>query len=230
MRTQLTDTLPFKRPTGTQLFGRMIWIAILTLPWAWWYSATNITAYWQYGAPQGQVWYVLSKLLGLYAALLLWLQALCGLLKPTWFGAWLPLWARTRHGILGGFTMLVVAGHVGSFVTAVSLRKNRFEWPLLLPNVSDFYHASITVGLTAFFLLLLAVTAALLRNKLRNVWCWFHRIVLGVVALGLLHGFLIGTETRDGFYTLFYSALALSFVAAVTLRWRASGSGGRLES
>lgn len=227
MWTQLTDALSFNRPTGAHLLGRTTWIAILTLPWAWWYSTADLTAYWQYGAPPGQIWYVLSKLFGLYAAVLLWLQALCGLLLPTSFGIWLPRWARARHGILGGITLLVVVGHIGSFVAAVSLRKARFEWPLLLPNLSDFYHSSITVGLIAFFLLLLAVGAAFLRHSLRPVWRWLHRLVQGVVALGLLHGFLIGTETRDGFYTVFYGALALSFILAVAIRWHASKHNGR---
>ncbi|GGX65960.1 hypothetical protein [Saccharospirillum salsuginis] len=220
MRTQLINS-PFGRlPNGLNLLGRMIWIAILILPWAWWYSTTDVTTYWQYGAPPGQVWYVLSKLFGLYAAVLLWLQALCGLLKPTPYAAWLPSWARARHGILGAISVLVVTAHIGSFVMAVSLRKNSIEWPLLLPNVKDFYHASITVGLTAFFLLLLAATAAGLRNRIGPIWRRVHRLMPGVIALGLLHGFLIGTETRYGFYTVFYSALALTFILALVARWR----------
>lgn len=225
MRTELIDTPPVSRRPIVPFLGRVVWIIILTLPWAWWYSTTEVVGYAVYGAPSGQLWYVFSKLFGLYAAVLLWLQVLCGLLKPTPYAAWLPLWARSRHAILGGLTALIIASHIGSFVTAVSLRKNTVEWPLLLPNFSDFYHASITVGLTAFFLLLVAITAALLRRRMSHVWRWVHRLMLGVVALGLLHGFLIGTETRDGFYTAFYGALVLSCAAALLARWRLTATG-----
>lgn len=219
MLTQSVSVRPLSRLSTSYVLGRIGWTLLLATPWVWWQSTTDVPGYIKYGAPDGQVWYVFSKLLGLYAAVFLWLQALCGLLKPTPYRFLLPNWARSRHALLGGLTVLVLAAHIGSFITAVSLRKDRVEWTLLLPDFRDFYHTSITVGLAAFFLMLIAVMAAKLRRRLPEVWRWVHRLMLVVIALGLLHGFLIGTETRDGFYAVFYGGLAVTYLLALVLRW-----------
>lgn len=219
MLTQFANVRPLSRLSTSYALGRLGWVLLLATPWIWWQSTTDVLGYFRYGAPDGQVWYVFSKLLGLYAAVFLWLQALCGLLKPTPYRILLPDWALSRHGLLGGLTALVLTAHIGSFITAVSLRKDRPEWTLLLPDFRDFYHTSITVGLTAFFLMLIAVVAATLRRRLPGVWRWVHRFMLAVIALGLLHGFLIGTETRDGFYTVFYGGLAATYLLALVLRY-----------
>ena len=38
----------------------------------------------------------------------------------------------------------------------------------------------------------------------RGIWRWFHRSMMVVVGAGLIHGYLIGTETRYCFYEIFY--------------------------
>ena len=106
------------------------------------------------------------------------------------------------------------------FVIAVSLRKDAFAFDLLLPDFRDFYHTAITLGLFAVMIALIAVAAAMLRHRFPACWKVVHRAMLVVVIMGLIHGFLIGTETRYGLYELFYGSLMVSFLLAVILRWR----------
>ncbi|MEW5250938.1 hypothetical protein [Microbulbifer discodermiae] len=200
--------------------ARPFWIAVFVLPLCLWHITSDVYVYFRYGAPSGQIWYVFSKLFGLYGALLLWYQVVSTLLKKTRYACVLPRWTLLRHRYLGGMTLLFVAGHVAFFVTAVSLRKGVFAGSLLLPDFRDFYHSAITLGLVAKLLLLVAVLAAMGRKYIPGVWKMMHRGMFIVVALGLVHGFLIGTETRYGLYEIFYCALMTAIGVALWLRWR----------
>lgn len=201
---------------------KYLWPAIFILPFALWHVTSDVVSYFRYGAPAGQIWYVLSKLLALYAALLLWYQALSVLLRSTHYYILFPSWSFLRHRAIGSLTLLVVIAHIACFVVAVSLRKQTFAWGLLLPDFRDFYHTAITVGLFAFVISLFAVGAVLLRKCLTVCWKIIHRSMILVVSLGLIHGYLIGTETRYGLYEFFYCFLMATLLVALVLRWHAS--------
>ncbi|ODS23281.1 hypothetical protein AB835_09680 [Candidatus Endobugula sertula] len=201
---------------------KIFWLTIFIAPLYLWHMTSDIYRYFLYGAPAGQIWYVLSKLLDLYGALLLWYQVLSSLLRTTVYANALPRWTCLHHRILGSLILLIITGHITFFVTDVSLRRELFVWQLLLPDVRDFYHTAITVGLFGFLIAIVAVIAAVLRKYLAACWKTIHRSMLVVVALGLVHGFLIGTETRYGFYEIFYCALMVSLFIALILRWRQS--------
>jgi len=200
--------------------SRLCWLVIFALPLCLWYLATDVYSYARYGAPAGQIWYIFSKLFGLYGVLFLWCQGLCVLLKETSYAAVLPQWVSLHHRTLGGLTLLVIVSHVACFIAAVSLRKEAIAWELLLPDFRDFYHTAITIGLFGFFAALLAVFAVMFKKRFSNAWKMIHRGLLVVVASSLVHGFLIGTETRDGFYGVFYFALIVTFCLAILLWWR----------
>lgn len=160
-----------------------------------------------------------SKLFALYAALLLWYQGVSSLLKSTPYAALLPAWNFLRHRALGLLTLCAVVLHIACFVTAVSLRKETLAVGLLWLDFRDFYHSAITLGLVAFWLSLLAVVAAVLRQRYPSVWRYIHRFMLAVIVMGLVHGYLIGTETRYGVYEIVYLSLFASFCAAMVYRW-----------
>ncbi len=203
-----------------QALRSLVWCAVLLAPLGLWLLTTNIYSYVQYGAPTGQIWYVFSKLFGLYAGLFLSYQVVSTCLKNTKYSVALPNWSLFRHQYIGASLFFVTSFHIAFFVTAVSLRKDTFAWALLLPDFKDFYHTSITIGLFAFMLAILAVLAALLRTHLPQVWRYLHRAMFLVVLMGLVHGYLIGTESRYGLYELFYLSLVLSACVALLLRWR----------
>jgi len=199
---------------------KLLWPSIFILPFTLWHFTSDVLNYFRYGAPTGQIWYVFSKLFGLYAVLLLWYQALSTLLKNTLYASVLPRWTFLRHRTLGSLTLLAVMIHIACFVTAVSLRKESVAWGLLLPDFRDFYHTAITVGLFGFLISLVAITAAFLRRRLPMIWQTIHRGMVAVVMLGLVHGYLIGTETRYGLYEFFYFALLVTLLLSLALRWQ----------
>jgi DMSO/TMAO reductase YedYZ heme-binding membrane subunit len=201
------------------LWSRFAWLIIFLLPLLLWRSTSDVISYFRYGAPSGQIWYVFSKLFALYAVLMLWYQSLNTLLKETRFSNLFPRWNFLHHRILGSLTFLTIFLHIACFIIAVSLRKETIAWSLLLPDFSDFYHTSITIGLFAFLISLVALTAAVLRKHLPVKWKKMHRGMLLVVALGLGHGYLIGTETRYSIYEWFYGMIALTWLIALYLRW-----------
>ena len=197
----------------------LVWPAVFLLPLVFWQLTSDVMGYFYYGAPKGQITYVFSKLFGLYAALLLWYQTVSALLKTTDYKV-LPQWAWLQHQRLGLLILLMVVLHITCFIAAVSLRQEALALDLLLPDFQDFYHTSITIGLSSFLLLLPAVIAALMRRRLPSLWKYIHRGMVFVVLSGLLHGYLIGTESRYGYYAIFYISLMASIFIALLLRWR----------
>ncbi|MBX2809170.1 MAG: hypothetical protein KTR20_11115 [Cellvibrionaceae bacterium] len=206
--------------TFLQAIARGLWPALFLLPLCLWLITTDTLHYWRYGAPIGQGWYVFSKLFALYGVLLLWYQGVSSLLKSTPYAALLPAWRFLRHRMLGVLTLCVVVLHIACFVTAVSLRKETLALGLLWLDFRDFYHGVITLGLVAFWLSLLAIAAAVLRQRYPDLWRHIHRFMMAVIVMGLVHGYLIGTETRYGVYEIFYLSLFASFCAAMIYRWR----------
>ncbi len=198
----------------------VLWPVVFVLPFALWHFTSDVMSYFRYGAPTGQLWYVFSKLFALYAVLLLWYQVLSTLLKGTRYHALFPTWTFLRHRTIGSLTLLTIMVHIACFVTAASLRKETIAWGLLLPDFHDFYHAAITIGLFGFFIVWIAIGAAILRRRFPTVWKIIHRSMVLVVGLGLVHGYLIGTETRYGLYEIFYCALMVTLLMALVLRWQ----------
>ncbi|ODS24270.1 hypothetical protein AB835_04385 [Candidatus Endobugula sertula] len=199
---------------------KLLWPLVFMLPFALWHFTSDVLNYFRYGAPTGQIWYVFSKLFGLYAVLLLWYQAVSTLLITTSLTTFFPQWTFLQHRIVGSLTLLVVMIHIACFVTAVSLRKDTVAWNLLLPDFRDFYHTAITIGLCSFFVMLVAIGTALLRKRFPAMWKKIHRNMVIVISAGLVHGYLIGTETRYGLYEIFYCALMVTLLAALCLWWK----------
>jgi len=199
---------------------KIFWPILFILPFALWNFTSEVMSYIRYGAPTGQLLYVFSKLFALYAVLLLWYQALSTLLKDTRYTTLFPTWNFLRHRTIGSLTLLTIFIHISCFVVAVSLRKEPVAWGLLLPDFRDFYHTSITVGLFAVVIALVAISAAILRKRFPSIWQQVHRSMIFVVILGLVHGYLIGTETRYGLYEFFYCALIVTLLIALALRWQ----------
>ena len=59
----------------------LFWAVIFILPLCLWHHTSGVYTYFRYGAPDGQIAYVFSKLLALYGVQLLWYQALSTLLS-----------------------------------------------------------------------------------------------------------------------------------------------------
>jgi len=199
--------------------SKVFLVLIFACPLCIWFYTSDVYSYYRYGSPVGQIWYVSSKLFGLYAVLLLWFQAISSLLKDTRYWVKFPCWTMLRHQYIGTASLFLVVLHVFSFTVATSLRKDTFAWRLLLPDFSDFYHTSISVGLFAFLILIFSFLVAIFRTRIPFNWRYLHRGMLIAIALGIIHSFLIGTETRYGVYKLFYFLLVFLFSASLLMRF-----------
>ncbi len=155
----------------------LMMIAILALPLVTWLAAIgNPVTYFHYELPPGQVMYILAKLAGLYAFVLLWVQVMFGLLKNDPLSRYLlPQWSMGKHRLLGIATLLAAWAHFLLFFAAVSLRKDTIAYDLLLPEFGKgIYFIAVSLGWFALIGMTLVAIAGILRNKTHGIWVLAH--------------------------------------------------------
>jgi predicted ferric reductase len=184
----------------------------------WLQSLDSFAIYTDYETPPGQILYIFSKLMGLYAVFLLWLQILLGLGRKMPNGQ-RPGISMTLHRNLGIATFAALVLHAALFVLAVSVRKEYFVYGLLLPVFNDgFYRLAVTLGILALYGLIFTLIAGVLRKQGKKWAVWMHRISLVAFALTLVHCLLIGTETRYFTMIALYSLMVISVAIALYCR------------
>lgn len=172
-------------------------VAALVLPVVFWLQAVEgLRDFMSYRLPPGQAAYVLSKLFGLLSLTLVSLQIFLmvdrrmNLLVPP------SNWTNNHHRILGVATASVVLIHVLLFFLAVSLRENTIAWHLFSPNlVGGSYARGLSLGVIGFWLLVLTIPFGILAaHTFRVASKLLHRLIIGVLFLGTVHGLWIGSE------------------------------------
>lgn len=195
----------------------IVCIATLLIPVLVWLISTHgPIAYFLHEVPPGQRFYILSKLFGLLALTLFWLQCMAALARfaPALRG-FLSL-SRRRHAYIGSITAVLVLLHVAAFITAATLRTGHLALPLLAPKFDQgFYNSFVSIGVIAFWGLVAVIIAGIMRARGREVWRWVNRLSLVVCALGFRHGIMIGSETRFGLMKYVYAFIGLSLATAV---------------
>ncbi|MCO6411407.1 MAG: hypothetical protein J5I92_01560 [Thiogranum sp.] len=199
----------------------LLLLTVLTIPMVTWIAALgNPLLYFQSGLPPGQALYSLSKLAGLYAIVLLWLQVLYGVGKNIRPGRddRRP-WSFNAHRLLGISTLAAVLMHFLFFFSAVSVRTNNLPLNLLVPDLGNgFYAAAVSLGWFALVGMLLVAMSGLLRSKTKGGWIWVHRFSFLVIALGLVHAQLVGSEAQANHW--FYLTLFFGGTVLAALMWR----------
>jgi len=189
----------------------------LLIPVAVWLISTHgPLAYFTHEVPPGQRFYILSKLCGLLALALFWLQCMTALARfaPALRGFFSL--SRRQHALLGVATFVLVFTHLGLFVAASSLRTGHLALPLLLPKFNQgFYSSFVSLGAIAFWILVAVVAAGIFRLRGHASWRWVHRASFVVFAIGFLHGIGIGSETRFGLMKYIYAFIGLSLATAL---------------
>jgi len=208
---------------NNKIYSRLLDAVLITLfviPGIAWLSNTgDIASYFLYTNLDGQFIYVLSKLVGLYAMMFIWLQILLGLLKPQikrYYGDLTP----KSHRWLGIISLILVILHVGLFVAAVSLRNDHFAWKLFVPNFFQGYYAlMLTIGLFALITLLASVISRGVLAKANNaIKLWVHRLVLVAFFMILIHSYTIGTESQLGMMSMIYLLMFGSITGILIFR------------
>ena len=195
-------------------------IALLVVPgWALMKTTGDFAAYFRFDVLDGQFLYILSKLFGLYAIVLLWAQTMYGLLARQGTG-WFSVEPGSRlHRAMGMAVIVLLLAHAFLFIAGVSLRNGHFAYKLLLPHLqSGYYPMMLSFGLIAAWLLLVVGLAAGLRRRLNVVWKWLHRLSLPALILVFVHSFFIGSETRVDAMPYLYAVMVATLLAAVVFR------------
>lgn len=201
----------FLRPTVMA----MTILFLFVLPAVVWFESTgNLLTDFRPNSMPGQNLYLLSKLMGLYVMILLWLQVMYGLTRNDALFNFL-VWTKQRHQYLGIATFVMIVLHVSFFILAVSIRTNAFAYSLLFPNFEDYYHSMLTLGWFALVMIIVAILARVFRERLSFNWVWLHRLSLPALLLGLTHGLMIGSDATMG--VLFYLYVSLGVITALVL-------------
>lgn len=213
------------RPNG---IIALLLLMVLIPGFAWWGSVGDIRIYFDYDTPPGQVCYVFSKLAGMYAAFMLWLQVILALVRRTRIGDKLTFWNTAFHRKLGIATFVFVILHATLFATAVSLRKAHFDPGVLLPVFSEGYYAlAVSLGVLALYALVIIVFAGYLRKKGVHNAKWLHRLSIPAFLLVQAHCLLIGTETRYLVMMIVYGFMLSTLFVAIYGISLSSGSSTR---
>jgi iron(III) transport system substrate-binding protein len=192
--------------------------AIVAPAWSWLETTVDPTEYLEYEGLPGQGLYVLSKIVGLYAIVCMWIQAMLGLLREPVIAFTSSRRHARLHRVFGSVTVILIVSHFLLFFSANSLRNGSPALDLFLPNFHGYYRTIVTLGWGALVLVVIAVSAAVLRARLSTHWRSLHRLAPAAFALAFIHSILIGSEARVGPMGWTYLLMAISFCLALGYR------------
>jgi len=171
-------------------------ILIFSLPAVIWYKNTgDLSFYFSSSVPAGQLFYVLSKLAGMYTLVFIVWQIIATLLTRLEI---LQLrWLGVMHGVFGSLVIILAITHATLFFIAMSERQGFPAWTLLIPDFSSYYHTYLSFGLVGLVSLLGVLITGLLRlrqqfsfvKKLHNFY-WLS------IGFAYVHALSIGTESQ----------------------------------
>lgn len=205
----------------------MLGACVLVPVMVWWQSVGDMRVYLDYRTPPGQSLYVLSKLAGLYALFLGWLQILLMLMKQAAPDGIARRWSLAYHRAFGFTVLGCMTLHVALFVAAASLRTGHVAFGLLAPNFNGFYATAVSLGLFGFYGIVIVVIAGVLRAAARARAAWVHYAALPVFGLTYLHSLLIGTETRAAPMLALYAIMGVTLLVAAIFRLRRLQAGSK---
>lgn len=169
-------------------------------------------------APEGQLSYLGSRLIGLYAFIILCWQAM-GALRDKIKSAQPTTRHIKRHILMGSSMVVLILLHSGLFINAVSVRSGHLSLHLLIPDFTNgYYNTAVSLGVLALVFTLIAVTAGLLRKRIKTQWKIGHALMFIVLVLVFFHAWMIGTDVQSPkLLPLFLLAAGCVLVLAV---WR----------
>lgn len=202
----------------------LVWsaLAAAAIPVAlWWSSVGDLGIYLQYETPPGQVWYVLSKLAGMYAFFLIWLQAVLGLVFTAPGDGRSSFWSVRFHRNLGLIALICIATHATLFILAASVRTHHVALGWLVPKfAAGYYETAVSLGALAFYTIVVVAVAGYLRSRRVMQAVWVHRASIPAVLLALTHCLMIGTETRSYLALASYGTMLVILLACLAHRLR----------
>jgi hypothetical protein len=164
-----------------------------------------------------QVWWFLSRASGIVAWVLLGASCLWGVLMVTRMlrPADRPAWMLDLHRWLGALAVVTTGVHLGALVADNYVH---FGWAeILIPQASTWKTFPVTLGVVAFYFLVLVEASSLMITRLpRAVWHGIHLTAYVSFVLATAHGVYAGTDRKNLFFVVLGSG-ALFIVAFATL-------------
>lgn len=200
-------------------------VILLSFSWTWATMVGPLDMYLDGKAPPGQIPYLVMRWMGLFGFFLMWMQLMVGILLPAKLAPTPEKRAELIrfHTWAGLLTVLVIALHPILFMSGIMERTQHIRWDMLYPVFSNgIYQVNISIGIMAFYLVLLGALAAILRplKPLRKVWMkvhWLNGLAFLMVAY---HCLKIGSETRFLGVVLPLTAAVVALTAALIRRRR----------
>lgn len=164
--------------------------------------------------------WVFARTTGIVAFILLWLAIVLGILVSHPEGhrwSFVRLETRLRmHVGLSIFAILFTAFHL--VVLAIDEYAEVGWFGALLPFASTYRPLAVSLGVIAFWMMVLvSLSAALSNTKLfASSWRWMHRLSLLIYVLAWIHGVLAGSDTIALLALYFSTAVFIAILAA----WR----------
>jgi sulfoxide reductase heme-binding subunit YedZ len=161
-------------------------------------------------------------------SLVIRIAALLGLLSIGIAILTTPFLARIRRtfgrSFLGVHHACAAAGLVLATLHPVLYAVQAADIAVFLPDFSSAYAFFSLGGRFALILIYVALAAVLLRRAVPKYWRVVHGLMYLALALGVIHGNLIGTDFSSPFIFAVYNSLFIVVVAAFVLkRWQRSG-------
>jgi predicted ferric reductase len=167
-----------------------------------------------------QIWWYLSRSSGIIAWLLLAASCLWGVLMVTRMlkPADRPAWMLDLHRWLGALAVITTGIHLGALVADNYVH---FGWAeILVPQASEWKTFPVTMGVIAFYFLVLVQASSLMMKKLpRPVWHGIHMTAYISFVLATAHGVYAGTDRTNLFFVVLGSGLTFIVVFATLARY-----------
>jgi len=115
--------------------------------------------------------------------------------------------------LFGISIFVLIFCHVLLFVSAVSIRQEELSIGMLLPDFSiGYYKNGLSLGVLAFFFILIATISGILRKRLHKFWKLGHGFVYLTFALATVHGLMIGSDVNSVLLSTIVYGAVLSLV------------------
>ena len=120
---------------------------------------------------------------------------------------------------------LAISFGVALMVHLISLLFDKFVsfgiWDVLIPFHSNYRSFSVAFGIVGFYVVLIVMVSSLIVRFQRSSW-WrkLHFLVYPLFVLGLLHGLLTGTDSRNIFMFGLYVVTGIVFCVLLLQRWK----------